>query len=203
METITPQLLSWTDNSQTETSLSGVLFFIVSDKLFRLDLRLRYNLSKRVYSAWCKVFCTDDEDGIIVLEVPDMARKYIKELSLMGIRKAYEEVVSHEGVYFYNEMQKILQGREYIEDWDSLHVETYTNNSPDNSYPWTKVAECGAATKRRYLLSQTCPDCGARLVKSYYCTDGLSWKNLAGRSGMLTFCPNCQRQLDFHIEIMN
>jgi hypothetical protein len=141
----------------------------------------------------------------------DKIETYLRERSLEGFVQASIDVVDYEGEYFYNELMKIKVSREDIslEDWKNLHVESFSNGSPDSTdfsklaWDWETVAQCGCETERRRRLTEVCPDCGTRLIEVFVSTPSWTWRQLCGREGMLTFCPACKQQIRFHLECMN
>ena len=98
-----------------------------------------------------------------------------------------------------------------LKDWQNLHVESFSNQmdmneiieSPMLSWNWKNVAQSGCNTERRWRLNELCSDCDTRMIEVYVSSPKWTWENLCGRAGMLTFCPHCQKQIRFHLELMN
>ena len=194
----------------TDTQIFGIYYFKYNDKLFFLDIRVSYLEKLHGCRAWGKVFHYDENDECYRFDMEKMIRPYYKERSMEGVVQAAVAVVENEPEYFYNELMKILNGREdlSLEEWQNLHVESYTTQPSDPYYgqlgwKWKDVAYCGTKTVRRRRLIETCPKCGTRLIEVNMCSDGDSWHNLCGMEGMLTFCPHCQEQIRFKVELMN
>lgn len=54
-----------------------------------------------------------------------------------------------------------------------------------------------------WAAEERCPKCGERIILIHYSSPEDSWKNLAGRDGILSVCPRCMKQLDFFLIKMN
>lgn len=78
-----------------------------------------------------------------------------------------------------------ISGKEII-PWGSL--ESFVKDNP-TSIMWA-AEEC-------------CPKCENKIILIHYSSPEDSWKNLAGRDGVLSICPHCMTQLEFFILKMN
>lgn len=54
-----------------------------------------------------------------------------------------------------------------------------------------------------WSTDKCCPECGSKAIVINYRSSEDSWKNLAGREGILTVCPKCMEQLFFMLLKMN
>lgn len=71
--------------------------------------------------------------------------------------------------------------------------------------PWTSlerfVKDNPASVS--WAAEECCQKCGERIILIHYSSPEDSWKNLAGRDGILSVCPRCMKQLDFFLIKMN
>ena len=58
---------------------------------------------------------------------------------------------------------------------------------------------CGHA----YVLKNTCPICGKPLYISHQTSPGYTWSEMCGREGYLVYCPNCKKDINFYLTLMN
>lgn len=58
---------------------------------------------------------------------------------------------------------------------------------------------CGHA----YVLKNPCPVCGQPLYVSHQTSPGYTWRKLCGREGYLLYCPNCKKDINFYLTVMN
>lgn len=71
-------------------------------------------------------------------------------------------------------------------------------------FPWRDVLACLFTKHEHLVLSESvCPECGERLVVFKFSSPAWTWNNLCGRSGFMTICPNCPKQVDFLLTMMN
>lgn len=71
-------------------------------------------------------------------------------------------------------------------------------------YPWEDVfASMMNSPEKVCLSSQTCPECGERLILLYFSSPDWTWQELCGRAGDMLICPQCHKQKDFFLRIMN
>ena len=195
----------------TRYSLFGKYYYVFNDTLFHLDVRVSFDSERDRYGVWGKVFHYDENNECHRFDMEDRIKKYLKVRSFEGLVQASIDVVDYEGEYFYNELMKIKGSRESLslEEWKNLHVESYVTKQDkkdfigDLSWNWQAVAQSGCETERRRRITETCPDCGSHLIAVFVSSPAWTWQNLCGREGMLTFCPQCQRQIRFHLECMN
>ena len=188
---------------------SGVYYFKLKETLFYLSFYVNLDFKKEEYIVRGSVYHHEDVSYSFPYDVEDCIKHRAKENSIMGYFMAAEEVVQLEAPEFYDELMKIKSEHDYIslEEWNDLHVESFTREMPEGSrgpwWDWKEIAEYGRDTEHRWRLKETCPECGTRLVETYYSTPGWTWEMLMGRGGTLTFCPHCQNQLRFDLKIMN
>lgn len=205
------ELNIWQQVTQKEGSFFGVYYFSVEGLLFYLDLRVSIAKNHdKYFHVWAKVFHYDENNECFRFDVEAQMHKYHNTAGMQGIIQAAEKVVVNEATYFYEELMRIKNGREYLkyDDWNNLHIESYTTiPKPDSSHQldwkWEDIAKCGKIAKRRWRLQETCPECNTRLIEVYMSSSATSWHEFAGIAGMLTFCPHCQKQLRFNLETMN
>jgi hypothetical protein len=75
-------------------------------------------------------------------------------------------------------------------------------------FPWNDVLACFRAklNSKEYAGHLPCPHCGAaseQLIWISFSSPDWTWKNLCGRSGPLSICPNCRTQVQFVCHIMS
>lgn len=71
-------------------------------------------------------------------------------------------------------------------------------------YPWIDVL----CSMMEYpddvsVIEEKCPVCGHELLRITFSSPRWTWNELCGRFGLMTLCPNCPKQVDFSLEIMN
>lgn len=72
-------------------------------------------------------------------------------------------------------------------------------------FPWEDVGKC---LNKPFIMSgkKRCPKCGRssyRLCWIYFTSPSYTWENLCGRSGPLSLCPKCKKQVEFICLQMN
>ena len=71
-------------------------------------------------------------------------------------------------------------------------------------FPWNDVLASMYTNPEKVKITEiVCPNCGEKLVELYFSSPALTWRELCGRGGHMTICPNCPRQVEFKLEIMN
>lgn len=71
-------------------------------------------------------------------------------------------------------------------------------------FPWDHVLASMYINPEKVKITEiVCPNCGEMLVELYFSSPAWTWRELCGRGGHMTICPNCPRQVEFKLEIMN
>ena len=71
-------------------------------------------------------------------------------------------------------------------------------------FPWNDVlASMHTMPEKVKITEIVCPNCGEKLVELYFSSPAWTWRELCGRGGHMTICPNCPQQMEFKLEIMN
>lgn len=88
------------------------------------------------------------------------------------------------------------------------HDNTIETNIPECArtgyFPWNDVlASMYTMPEKVKITELVCPNCGEKLVELYFSSPAWTWRELCGRGGHMTICPNCPRQVEFKLEIMN
>ena len=109
-----------------------------------------------------------------------------KEKSELRISAPSESADTTANKTAYRALDFSKASRKAIVSWDSL--ENFVKDNP-SSVSWASE-EC-------------CPECGERIVLIHYSSPEDSWRNLAGREGILSVCPNCMIQIEFFLLKMN
>lgn len=98
-------------------------------------------------------------------------------------------------------------------EWNSLSLlyarkkleERVKTENPE-IFPKEDVAICLERKIHPYHHRLSCPICGKpseELLWIDFCSPASTWKNLCGRSGPLSICPECRWQVEFICEVMN
>ena len=88
--------------------------------------------------------------------------------------------------------------------WQSEDRSKYPECARKVFFPWRDILACIVVKHHHLALSErTCPDCGERMVLFYYTSPTWTCNSLCGRSGFLTICPSCPKQVDFVLTMMN
>ncbi|MCX8021033.1 MAG: hypothetical protein N2747_11130 [Chitinophagaceae bacterium] len=86
------------------------------------------------------------------------------------------------------------------------------NFIPDTTFrilfPWKDVIACfdKKLESENYKNHNKCPKCGRsseELVWIEFRSPDWTWKNLCGRKGPLSICPECKIQVEFILKIMS
>lgn len=82
------------------------------------------------------------------------------------------------------------------------------NRKYESLFPWRDVLACfdKRLESKNYKNHDKCPKCGKNseeLIWIKFRSPDWTWKNLCGRQGPLSICPECRIQVEFIIEIMN
>lgn len=192
----------WQKVDKNDVHFRAIYVFYVNDKIFYLKVAAQWLPQYERYPGciWSKVIHVADNGEQYSFDVKKQVRKYIKERSIDGLARAFEDLVENEATYFYSEVLRDENSREYIENWEDLHVEMYSREQEERDIPWEKVAEYGSQTMRRYRLLETCPGCNSQLIQVYVPRvdpDGRIQSHY-----WLKFCPECQIQLDYKFEYL-
>lgn len=72
-------------------------------------------------------------------------------------------------------------------------------------FPWEDVGKC---LNKPFIVQgkKKCPKCGRlsyRLCWIYFTSPSHTWEDLCGRSGPLSLCPKCKKQVEFICQYMN
>ena len=88
---------------------------------------------------------------------------------------------------------------------ETLIEELRNSEKPEEVYyPWEDVfASMMKSPEKVSLSSETCPDCGERLIQLYFSSPDWTWRELCGRAGDMLICPKCHEQKEFFLRIMN
>lgn len=87
-----------------------------------------------------------------------------------------------------------------------------TSFLPDTTYkiqfPWADVKAClnRSLESKNYKGHDNCPKCrlsSEKLKWISFSSPDWTWKNMVGRAGPLSICPDCKIQVEFINEIMN
>ena len=71
-------------------------------------------------------------------------------------------------------------------------------------FPWEDVFDSMLNHSEKVCLSsETCPDCGERLIQVYFSSPSWTWEKLCGRAGNMLICPKCHTQQEFMLTLMN
>lgn len=190
-----------------ETCYYGKYFFKIDERLYYIDLRCRNN--DTVYDIFFRIF-THFKTGELFHEdifTENMYGMEDKALSTREFRLLCEEFAegSDEIIEIEERIKKLENGRKLLtdEEWDKMNVGAYKTH--EDYEPWIMIDECGKEFKneRFVLTAQPCYECGSPVIKSKFCTPSDTWEHLAGREGWIFFCPNCKKQLQENITIMN
>ena len=71
-------------------------------------------------------------------------------------------------------------------------------------FPWDDVI--GSMMEHHeevHFCDKVCPDCGNRLINMEFWSPTSTWVALCGRSGPMTLCVHCPKQIGFSLRIMN
>lgn len=71
-------------------------------------------------------------------------------------------------------------------------------------FPWIDVI--GSMMEHHeevHFLDEMCPDCGERLLGLEFWSPAWTWAELCGRSGPMTICLHCPKQIGFALHLMN
>lgn len=71
-------------------------------------------------------------------------------------------------------------------------------------FPWDDVI--GSMMEHHeevHFCDEVCPDCGNRLINIEFWSPTSTWVALCGRSGPMTLCVHCPKQIGFSLRIMN
>lgn len=71
-------------------------------------------------------------------------------------------------------------------------------------FPWGDVI--GSMMEHHeevHFCDEVCPDCGNRLLAMEFWTPTYTWVALCGRSGPMTLCLHCPKQIGFKLRLMN
>ncbi len=132
--------------------------------------------------------CTESENSD--METPENKMKMVRELCDTIMKKLYISAPIEDIVECHNSRER-------------SHT-TLDIDRPGEYFPWRDVlASMYEKPEKVEILSETCPDCGGRLVSFYFSSPTWTWMHLCGRAGTMTICPDCPKQLDFNLEIMN
>lgn len=71
-------------------------------------------------------------------------------------------------------------------------------------FPWTDVL-CSMLDDPEAVMEteEKCPLCGHKLVRINFSSPYWTWELLCGRQGPMTLCPDCPKQVEFSLEVMN
>lgn len=88
------------------------------------------------------------------------------------------------------------------------HANKIEANNPECAkmgyFPWNDVLASMYINPVKVKITEiVCPNCGEKLVELYFSSPAWTWRELCGRGGHMTICPNCPRQVEFKLEIMN
>ena len=72
-------------------------------------------------------------------------------------------------------------------------------------FPWEDVIGSMMEHPDKVALHHrdVCPDCGKRLIHLEFWSPHWTWRALCGRSGPMTICLDCLKQVSFDLAIMN
>ena len=72
-------------------------------------------------------------------------------------------------------------------------------------FPWKDVIGSMMEHPDKVTLHyrDVCPDCGKRLIHLEFWSPHWTWRALCGRSGPMTICLDCPKQVSFDLAIMN
>lgn len=72
-------------------------------------------------------------------------------------------------------------------------------------FPWEDVIGSMMEHPDKVTLHyhDVCPDCGKRLIHLEFWSPHWTWRVLCGRSGPMTICLDCPKQVSFDLAIMN
>ena len=120
----------------------------------------------------------------------------------LGITSSIEELVESYNMTLPIGFPIFLLDAEFL--FKSEDRSKYPECARNVFFPWRDVLACMFAKHKYLALSErTCPDCGERMVFFHYTSPVWTWNSLCGRSGFMTICPSCPRQVDFGVTLIS
>jgi predicted RNA-binding Zn-ribbon protein involved in translation (DUF1610 family) len=76
--------------------------------------------------------------------------------------------------------------------------------SSEVGFPWEDVLCCKSIEPPDEYKTYRCPYCGEKeVIWIYFKSPDYTWREMCGRSGPLSICPKCARQIKFICYVMN
>jgi hypothetical protein len=121
---------------------------------------------------------------------------------MFSIKKLFTKI---SGNMSDNEEYNTISGEDLPKN-DEFRQENEDNWS--EKFPWNDVKSClkDKLDNKKFKGHRNCPKCGRyseELVWIMFNSPPWTWRNLCGRKGPLSICPNCKIQVDFLCEVMN
>lgn len=144
-----------------------------------------------------------------------MEKLHMKEGELDGIMRTYTAKSSPVPIFrhclsdmVFDQGNALRSGGEQ-ERKEKVNSQESADDVPESVreafFPWEDVIGSMMEHPDKVTLHwrDVCPDCGKRLIHLEFWSPHWTWRALCGRSGPMTICLDCPKQVSFDLAIMN